>query len=311
MSKTFVEKQDTGASHEAKLSVHRSWTTLKDFCELIKVGHTVFALPFALSGLVLACAHLPSLALFFWTTLAFAGARAAAMSLNRVIDAEIDRKNERTSSRAIPQGTISKRNAVVFAILSFLIMILAATKLPSICLKLLPVAVIWLTLYSFTKRFTWLCHFALGIALGGAALAGWLAAGGELSGEPVWVLVLAVGTWVSGFDIIYACLDYQFDRQEKIFSLPVAFGIKKALTISSALHVVTVLALFYLGYCLKLGLAYNAGITMAAIALIWEHTLVHPHDLSKANTAFNMNGLVSILVFSAIVIDRCLSQIAH
>src|SRR5262249_9171658 len=153
---------------------------------------------------------------------------------------------ERTAGRAIPQGIISKKYAIVFAISSFLIMILAASQLPSICLKLSPIAVVWLTLYSFTKRFTWLCHFALGIALGGAALGGWLAAGGNLASEAVWILVLAVSTWVSGFDIIYACLDYRFDRQEKLFSLPAVFGMKKALTISSALHVVTVLALIYL-----------------------------------------------------------------
>jgi 4-hydroxybenzoate polyprenyltransferase len=309
MSKTFAEKQVSRPVRADKPTASGAKATFKDWCELIKVEHTVFALPFALSGLVLASDRIPGLTLFFWTATAFAGARAAAMSLNRVIDAEIDRKNKRTSERAIPKGMISRRSATLLAIFSFLIMIFAATQLPPLCLKLSPIAVLWLSLYSFTKRFTWLCHFALGIALGGAALGGWLAAGGSIGSQPAWILALAVTTWVSGFDIIYACLDWEFDRQEKLLSLPAVFGIKNALAVSSALHVVTVLALIYLGHLLALGLWYWLGIALAAAALFFEHSLVSPDDLSKANQAFfNVNGLVSILVFSAILTDRLLKH---
>ena len=305
MSKTFAQNEISRQRPIAEPTTGGAWTAFKDWCELIRVEHTVFALPFALSGLVLASNQIPSPALFFWTTAAFAGARAAAMSLNRVIDAQIDRKNKRTSERAIPRGIISKRSATLLAVFSFLVMILAATQLPPICLMLSPIAVLWLSLYSFTKRFTWLCHFALGIALGGAALGGWLAAGGSFSSLPAWVLVLAVTTWVTGFDIIYACLDRDFDRQEKLLSLPAVFGLKNALTISFALHVVTVLALIYLGCLINLGLWYVIGVTLAAAALLFEHSLVSPTDLSKANQAFfNVNGLISILVFSAIFMGR-------
>lgn len=310
MNKTFAEKEVsasvTPSGQPARAGLERQ---LKDWCEMIKVEHTVFALPFALSGLVLGSNGLPQINVWLWTILAFAGARAAAMSLNRVIDAEIDRKNPRTVDRAIPKGTIRKSSALSFAILSFFLMILAASQLPGICLKLSPIAVIWLSFYSFTKRFTWLCHFALGIALGGAALAGWLASGASIFAPQAWVLAAAVATWVAGFDIIYACLDVDFDRQEKLSSLPARFGVKKALTISSALHVVTIATLLSLGSLIHLGPFYAIGIALAALALTWEHSLVKAHDLSKANAAFfNVNGFISILVFSAILIDRSLSQ---
>lgn len=186
---------------------------------MIKIEHTVFALPFALSGLILSLpgkglASLPSLATVFWTVLAFASARCAAMTLNRLIDAGIDAKNPRTRDRAIPAQRISRKTALLISVLSFTVMLLAAANLPPICLKLSPIAVFWLSFYSFTKRFTWLCHIVLGIALGGAALGGWVAASGALSGVSPWLLALAVVTWVAGFDIIYACQDVDFDQGE-------------------------------------------------------------------------------------------------
>jgi 4-hydroxybenzoate polyprenyltransferase len=308
MAKTFAENESSPSALRSRQAPNRILARLWDWCELIKVEHTIFALPFALSGLILASSRIPGLSTFLWTILAFAGARAAAMSLNRVIDAEIDRKNPRTRERAIPKGKIQKGSATWFAVFSFLLMILAAYQLPPLCLQLAPIAVVWLSLYSFGKRFTWLCHFGLGIALGGAALGGWIASGGGLLQLPPWILAISVATWVAGFDIIYACLDIDFDRQEHISSLPAAFGIKRALIISEALHVVTIATLIYLGSLLSLGLFYWLGIFIAALALIWEHRLVRPTDLSKANAAFfNVNGLVSILVFSAILIDKLLS----
>jgi 4-hydroxybenzoate polyprenyltransferase len=278
---------------------------VREWCELIKLEHTVFALPFALGGLILAGAGLPSVKTVFFTILAFAGARAAAMSLNRVIDAAMDGLNPRTKERSIPAGRLKKQSVVVFAVLSFLLMILATLPLPPLCLKLSPIAVFWLSFYSFTKRFTWLCHFFLGIALGGAALAGWIAGGGELITPQPWLFALAVLTWVAGFDLIYACQDYDFDRAQNVFSIPARFGIAFALDLSIWLHVVTVLALACVALLLKLGFAYWLGVALVSTMLIYEHSIVNPKDLSKINAAFfNVNGIVSIVAFVCIVVDK-------
>lgn len=279
--------------------------TVREWAEMIKIEHTVFALPFALSGMILSVNQLPGLATVFYTIIAFAGARAAAMTLNRVIDAQIDAKNPRTSTRAIPAGRIKNKPALAFAVLSFAIMLAAASQLPGICLQLSPIAVFWLSFYSFTKRFTWLCHFALGIALGGAALGGWIASSGSITGIAPWLLALAVATWVAGFDIIYALQDAEFDREQKLHSIPAHFGIKNALIISTLLHVFTVAALVGLGLALGLGVFYWIGCAMVAGMLTYEHSLVKPNDLSKINAAFfNVNGVVSILAFVAIFLDK-------
>jgi 4-hydroxybenzoate polyprenyltransferase len=279
--------------------------TAREWAEMIKLEHTVFALPFALSGLLLSIAGYPSWAVVGWTVLAFTGARAAAMTLNRVIDAEIDRLNPRTSMRQIPAGKISMRQAMFFALVSFAVMLFAASKLPPICLWLSPIAVIWLSGYSFTKRFTWLCHLVLGVAIGGAALGGWVAASGSVVGSAPWLLMLAVATWVAGFDIIYACQDVEFDRTEALHSMPAKFGIARSLLISRALHVVTVASFFALGIDLKLGTVFFAGAAMVAAMLIYEHSLVKPNDLSKVNAAFfTVNGIVSIAAFLTFLIDK-------
>jgi 4-hydroxybenzoate polyprenyltransferase len=276
-----------------------------EWSEMIKLEHTVFALPFALSGLILASPNWPSLATVFWTIMAFAGARAAAMTLNRLIDAKIDARNPRTRERSIPAGRISVKQAAFFSIASFAIMLLAASKLPPLCLLLLPFAVVWLSFYSFTKRFTWLCHIVLGIAIGGAALGGWIAAGGALNQPAPWVLMLAVATWVGSFDIIYACQDFEIDRSEKLHSIPARFGVSKALIISSALHVVTVLSLFGVGIICKLGAFYWVGFAIVVGMLVYEHSIVKPTDLSRVNAAFfTINGVVSILMFFAILLDK-------
>ena len=233
--------------------------TIPEWLELIKLEHTVFALPFALSGLVLGSSTIPAAPVWLWTIVAFTGARAAAMSLNRIIDAQIDSQNPRTSQRAIPKGRISKLHAFLFAILAFAIMIFAASKLPPLCLILSPIAVFWLSFYSYTKRFSALCHFALGIALGGAAIGGWIAAGGSLLNYSVWLLAFAVTCWVSGFDIIYACQDLDFDKEENIFSLPAKLGLARALLISRILHVLTVFSLVLLGLFSHLGIIYWLG----------------------------------------------------
>ncbi|MBX9952702.1 MAG: putative 4-hydroxybenzoate polyprenyltransferase [Candidatus Obscuribacterales bacterium] len=285
--------------------------TTKEWSEMIKLEHTVFALPFALSGLVLASSTLPGLDVVFWTILAFTGARAGAMTLNRLIDSKIDARNPRTSSRAIPAGRIKGAHAAIFAIVSFLIMLFAASHLPPLCLYLSPIALFWLSFYSYTKRLTWLCHIVLGIALGGAALGGWVAAGGFLDTAAPWLLALSVSTWVAGFDIIYACQDFEIDQKEKLHSIPSRFGIARALNISIALHVVTVTAMSLLGLQISAGIAFWAGLIMIGAMLFYEHSLVKPNDLSKVNAAFfNVNGVVSILAFFAILIDRIM-QTTH
>ena len=279
--------------------------TVKEWTEMIKIEHTVFALPFALSGLVLASPQPPAFLTVFFTILAFVGARSAAMTLNRLIDLKIDGKNPRTQDRALPAGRIKKSTAFLFAVLSFGLMLGAASQLPPLCLQLSPIAVFWLSFYSYTKRFTYLCHIVLGIALGGAALGGWIAAGGELGNAAPWLLALAVSTWVAGFDIIYASEDVGFDQEEKLFSLPSKFGIGKALLIARGLHVLTVSALLALGFNLHLSWFYWLGAASVAAMLIYEHSLVSEKDLSKVNAAFfTVNGVVSILAFLAILSDR-------
>lgn len=279
--------------------------TVKEWTEMIKIEHTVFALPFALSGLVLASPQPPAFLTVFFTILAFVGARSAAMTLNRLIDLKIDGKNPRTKDRALPAGRIKKSTAFLFAVLSFGLMLGAASQLPPLCLQLSPIAVFWLSFYSFTKRFTYLCHIVLGIALGGAALGGWIAAGGELGNAAPWLLALAVSTWVAGFDIIYASQDVGFDQEEKLFSLPSKFGVGRALLISRGLHVLTVSALLALGFNLHLSWFYWLGATVVSAMLIYEHSLVSEKDLSKVNAAFfTVNGVVSILAFLAILSDR-------
>jgi len=280
-------------------------TKLFDWIELIKLEHTVFALPFALSGFVLASQGIPQLNSLIWTIVAFTGARTAAMSLNRVIDAEIDLRNPRTQLRAIPQGRIKKSNAIILAIVALILLIIAASQLPPLCIRLAPIAVVWLCLYSYSKRVSALCHFALGIALGGATLGGWIAAGGNILSPTIWFLSAAVTFWVTGFDIIYGCQDYEFDTRENIFSLPATIGIESALKISRLLHGLTVLALVLVGIFSQLGLYYWLGIGIVTALLFYEQTLVKANDLSKLNTAFfNTNGVISILAFIFILADH-------
>lgn len=278
---------------------------IAQWAEMIKLEHTVFALPFALSGLLLASNSIPGVTVFFWTIVAFAGARAAAMTLNRLIDAQIDALNPRTKTRAIPAGIISRKQAFIFTLISFSIMLFAAAQLPPICLWLSPIAIFWLSFYSYTKRFTWLCHIVLGIALGGAALGGWVAAGGALTSAPPWIFACAVASWVAGFDIIYALQDKEFDREHKLYSIPARFGIEQALAISSGLHVVTAACLVAVGCLLSLGQIYWSGAVLVTTMLVYEHKLVKPDDLSKINAAFfNTNGIVSICTFVAVLLDR-------
>ena len=279
--------------------------TVREWCEMIKIEHTVFALPFALSGMLLALPSMPTWQTIAWTVLAFAGARSAAMTMNRLIDAQIDARNPRTLMRSIPAGRINRMQALGFTLASFALMLFAASKLPPLCLWLSPIAIVWLSFYSYTKRFTWLCHLVLGIALGGAALAGWVASSGTISGAAPWLLALAVSTWVTGFDLLYACQDVDVDRKERLFSVPARFGIKAALDASVVLHLITSVSLAGVGLLLSLGWPYWLGISAVCAMLAYEHSLLKPNDLSKLDAAFfNVNGIISILVFVSILVDK-------
>lgn len=267
------------------------------YLKMIKFSHSVFALPFAFTGAIMAASGIPSPAQVFWIVVAMVGARSGAMGLNRIIDRHIDKENPRTKNREIPSGKISVFDASVFTAASLLLLVAAAYKLNPLCFKLAPVAIIVLFLYSYTKRFTWMSHFILGIAISAAPLGSWIAIRGSLD-PAIFFLSLAVVFWLAGFDVLYAMQDLEFDRRHGLYSVPQRFGIKKALLLSRVFHAIAVGLLISTGVILRLGLFYWAGMTVVLTLFIYEHSLVKSDDLSKLNTAFfNMNGYISVTVF--------------
>lgn len=280
-----------------------------NFVNLIKFEHSIFALPFALSGAFLVKENgFPEAGIIFLIVLAMVSARSFAMSVNRIIDSKIDLENPRTKSREIPSGKIKTINAILFALISLFIFIYTAYKLPRICLLLLPIAAIWFLIYPFTKRFTFLSHLWLGIALGGSVLGGWLAAGGDVSSIIPYILGLAVTFWVAGFDIIYACQDFDFDKKNKLHSIPAYFGIKNGLLISRMFHIITIAALIFLGTIIKSSFIYWLGVAFVSAMLIYEQTLVKENDLSKINLAFfTLNGWVSVGFLGFILLEKILT----
>ncbi|MBD0380593.1 UbiA-like polyprenyltransferase [Paenibacillus sedimenti] len=288
------------------------FTKLKIFLEMIKFEHSVFALPFAFMGAILGSVvlngQLPSWMQILWITLAMVGARTAAMSLNRVIDRAIDKKNPRTENRAIPAGLISIKQVSLYIILSFALLFWATSNLSSLSMKLLPIAVFFLVIYSYTKRFTWACHFVLGLTLGLAPLGGWIAVTGQFTWSSI-VFYLTVVFWSTGFDLIYACQDADFDRKEGLYSLPSRFGIKAALMTARVLHALTAVGLITLFFMTHLSWFYLIGLVIAYILLYKEHRLVSPNDLSKLNAAFfTMNGVLSLVVFAFTLLDVFVTQ---
>ncbi|MHB1004841.1 MAG: UbiA-like polyprenyltransferase [Chloroflexota bacterium] len=268
------------------------------YLEAVKFEHTVFALPFAYLGMVLAARGLPTVAQFFWITLAMGGARTLAMAANRLIDWRIDALNPRTAGRALPRGLVSVAEMAGLCVAAFAVLAFAAWQLNDLALQLMPLAAVWLVGYPYTKRFTWLSHWVLGVADGIAPVGGWIAVTGSLGWEPL-VMGLAVAIWIAGFDLIYACQDLDFDRAHGLYSIPAQFGVPAALRLSSFSHVLTVALLAVLGYGLGLGLPYWLGLAVAAGLLIYEHSIVHPHDLSRLDLAFfNLNGYIAVVVFA-------------
>ncbi len=278
------------------------WKRVRLTLEMIKFEHSVFALPFALTGAVLAAREsgMDMAAFrwkFIWIVVAMVGARSAAMAFNRVVDAEIDARNPRTKMRHIPAGILSAAFGWGFVVVSSLVFLYAARELNALCFKLAPVALCVIFFYSFTKRFTVFSHLVLGFSLGIAPAAAWIAVCGALDLRILW-LTAAVMFWTAGFDIIYSCQDFEFDVTESLFSLPRRIGVARALRVSQLFHVVMILCLLALVRDLKLGWLSLAGIAAVALLLFYEHSLVKPNDLSRVNAAFfTMNGWVSVLFF--------------
>jgi len=270
--------------------------------EMIKFEHSIFALPFALTGALLAWrdAGFPHENLWTklgWIVLAMVSARSVAMAFNRILDADIDAKNPRTKMRHLPAGLLSRRFAWGFLVFWAIVFFIAANGLNPLCLKLAPVALGIVMVYSFTKRFTSLAHLVLGFSLGIAPAAAWIAMRGELDPRILW-LTAAVTLWTAGFDIIYACQDYAFDTQSELHSIPRRFVIAGALWISRAFHVEMLVCLLMLVKALALGAVAVAGVAAVAGLLAWEHGLVHADDLSRVDAAFfTMNGYVSVIFF--------------
>jgi 4-hydroxybenzoate polyprenyltransferase len=270
---------------------------IRTFLETIKFSHTVFALPFAFTGAVLAASGFPSLYQAFWILMAMVGARTAAMGLNRLIDAEIDRANPRTSGRAIPAGLLGKKTVALCSAAAGLLFIFAAYRLNYLCFILSPLALFFLVLYSYCKRFTALSHVVLGLCLAAAPVGAWIAVQGSLELSPV-ILGIAVLFWVAGFDILYSLQDLEFDRATGLFSIPARLGVRGALLAARLFHGVALGMLFSLFMVAGLGYFYLTGVIIAALLLTYEHWLVRDGDLSKLNAAFfTMNGYISITVF--------------
>ena len=276
------------------------WKRLRLTLEMIKFEHSLFALPFALTGALLAVrdgGYRVEKMKFVWIVVAMVGARSAAMAFNRVLDAEIDARNPRTRMRHLPAGLLSKTFAWGFVVVSSAVLIGAAAVLNRLCLILAPLALAIVFFYSFTKRFTAFSHVVLGLALGIAPTAAWIAIQGRVEPPILW-LTASVMFWTAGFDIIYSCQDYEFDTAAGLFSLPARLGIAGALRVARLFHVAMIVCLIALVYSFDLGWLAATGVAVTGAVLIYEHQLVKPDDLSRVNMAFfNLNAYVSVLFF--------------
>ncbi len=281
-----------------------SGNAVATFGRMIKFSHTVFALPFALAAAALAARdHRLSFSRLLAIIIAMAGARTAAMGFNRIVDRHIDARNPRTAARELPAGAVSLNAAWALTLISTAVFVGAAAFLGKLCLTLAPVALLFLFGYSFTKRFTFLCHLFLGLAIAGGPGGAWIAVRGDFGLAPAF-LMIAVLTWIGGFDILYAIADAEFDRTAGLHSIPARFGVPRALAISAVLHGITGGTMIALAVAAQLGAPYLIGIGVVIGLLIWEHAIVKPDDLSRLNVAFfNLNGYVSLVFFLGTLID--------
>ncbi len=273
------------------------------FIKMIKLEHSLFALPFAFVSMFLATKGLPSPNIILWIVVAMVGARSVAMGLNRYIDAEIDKENPRTASRQIPKGEISKKSTLFYIILSLIIYFIAACMLNKLTVILSPIPILIFILYAYAKRFTNLCHIILGVALGIVPICVWIAATGNISIIP-FILGVAIIFWVAGFDILYAIQDIEYDKKVGLYSIPSFFGIKGALIIAKILHFIAFILFILLTFFADLGYIYLIGIFISGALMIYEHSLVSENNLEKLNMAFfNMNAYISIIIMIFTIID--------
>ncbi len=273
------------------------------FARLIKVEHTIFALPFAYVGAFLSIDAVPSAHDLLWITVAMAGARALAMALNRLIDAGIDARNPRTAGRELPSGALTTTKVVAFCLGSLVVFLIAVWQLNPVVRWLWPIPVAAFVIYPYLKRFTWLCHLWLGAVDGLAPVGGWVAITGKLPWE-AWALGGAVATWVAGFDIFYSLFDVEIDRAQGLHSWAVRFGERGAFLGARLMHIATVAFLVAAGLGLDVDAFYWAGVAAVAGLLAWEHSLVRPGDLRRLDAAFfTMNGVISVAFFGFVLLD--------
>jgi 4-hydroxybenzoate polyprenyltransferase len=279
---------------------------LQTYASFVRFSHSVFALPFALVGALLAARMVPlTWTRVGWIVACMVTARSAAMGFNRLVDARYDARNPRTAGRELPQGRMTETEAAIFVAIASALFVVCAAQLGTLCLILSPVALAIVFWYSLAKRYTSYTQLFLGLAMAVAPVGGWLAAGGRGGWEP-WLLGLAIGTWVGGFDVLYACQDIDVDRREGLRSIPAKYGVPRALAISRGMHVITVVGLALIGWVVPLGPLYFAGVAGVAVLLAWEQSLVKAHDLSQVKRAFDMNGWVGVfyLAMTAVAIFR-------
>lgn len=282
---------------------------VKTFAELVKFEHSIFALPYAYIGAIYgawaAGTGWPTALDMLWITVAMVGARSFAFVVNRAVDAEIDARNPRTASRPIPAGTIKRGELWVFSAVVLAAYVLACFQLAPITHRLWPVPLAFFVVYPYLKRFTWFCHFWLGICLGLGVTGGWAAVGASLSDPAPWVLGAAVAIWTAGFDIIYATQDFECDVRDGVHSVPADFGIARGLLVTRLCHLATVLLFALGGYFVGAGWAYYTGVGVAGVLLAYENAIISPEDMSRVNAAFfNVNGFVAVVVLAGAIADR-------
>ena len=276
------------------------------FSSLVRFEHTLFALPYAYVGAVLAVGGWPGAANLFWITVAMAGARSLAMAINRLVDAAIDARNPRTARREIPAGLLTRRQVIAFCVVSLALLAVAVSQLAPICRELAPIPVVAFLVYPYLKRFTALCHLFLGAVDGLAPVGGWVAVTGTLDRD-AFLLGGIVCFWIAGFDVIYATMDHEHDRTEGIHSIPVALGIGRALTACRAFHAIAVLLIVLVGLDLHLGPVYWLGAAVCTVLLVYENSIVHADDLSRVNAAFfNVNAILAGVYLAAVAGDVAL-----
>jgi 4-hydroxybenzoate polyprenyltransferase len=291
----------TGTSSTTEVA--RGISLIGAFASLVRFQHTVFALPFALAGALMAEQSWPPISVLGWILLAMVGARSLAMALNRLIDEEIDAKNPRTAGRDLPSGRLTHTQVAVFCAISLAALLIAVSQLPPLTWFLWPVPVAGFVIYPYTKRFTWLCHLVLGVVIGLAPLGAWIAVTGHFAAAPVF-LFLAVATWMFGFDVIYALMDVEFDRAHGINSVPARFGAARALWVTRVMHALAVICLIVAGVLAGSGALYFVGVAVCAVVLVVENIVVSPDDMGRIQAAFGAaNGVLALVYIAFVILD--------